>query len=156
MGLRCPNCQGMLTEKVPSCCPYCDADLSKLLTPLETGIMTDFGLALIAGATGLLFGIALVTYAEDLRSPFVLIVLIFGNSLTAWGRAKSLAVSERFGWERFWIVAFCASVGAFWAVLVGLNWVWAIVLSLSGMFVGQLLCHFAKEQWRKERRSRWK
>jgi len=143
----------MLTEKMPLRCPYCGADLSKLLTPLETGITTDFGLASIAGATGLLFGIALVTYAEDLRSPFVLIVLIFGSSLTAWGRAKSLTASERFGWERFWIVAFCASMGAFWAVLVGLNWVWAIVLSLLGMFVGQLLCHFARERWRRERKS---
>jgi hypothetical protein len=153
MGLRCPNCQGMLGEKVPSHCPYCGADLSKLLTPLETGVTTDFGLALLAGATGLLFGIALVTYAEDFRSPFVVIILIFGSSLTAWGRAKSLTASERFGWERFWIVAFCASIGAFWAVLVGLNWAWAIALALLGMFVGQLLCHFAREQWRKERGS---
>jgi len=95
MGLRCPNCQGILGEKVPSHCPYCGADLSKLLTPLETGVTTDFGLALLAGATGLLFGIALVTYAEDLRSPFVVIILIFGSSLTAWGRAKSLTASER-------------------------------------------------------------
>jgi hypothetical protein len=120
---------------------------------LKRGITTDFGLALLAGATGLLFGIALVTYAEDFRSPFVVIILIFGSSLTAWGRAKSLTASERFGWERFWIVAFCASIGAFWAVLVGLNWAWAIALALLGMFVGQLLCHFAREQWRKERGS---
>jgi len=134
-------------------CPHCGADLSKLLTPLETGIMTDFGLALIAGATGLLFGTALVTYAEDFRSPFVLIFLILGSSLTAWGRTKSLKASERFGWERFWIVAFCASIGAFWAVLVGLNLVWAIALALLGMLVGHLLCHFAKEQWRRERKS---
>ncbi len=153
MNLKCPNCQGMLTEKIPPRCPYCDADLSKLLTPLETGIMTDFGLALIAGSTGLLFGIALVTYAEDFRSPFVLIILTFGNSLMAWGRAKSLKASERFGWERFWIVAFCASIGAFWAVLVGLSWIWALSLALSGALIGNILCYFAREQWQKERKN---
>jgi len=135
-------------------CPHCGADLPKILTPLETGVMTDLGLALLAGATGLLFGIALITYAEDFRSPFVVIILVFGSSLMAWGRAKSLSSNERFSWEQFWIVAFCGSIGAFWSVLVGLSWIWALSLALLGMFIGHILCHFAKEQWRRERMNR--
>jgi len=153
MQLRCPNCQGALKEGTAlSRCPNCGADLSKLLTPLETGIMTDLGLTLLAGTTGLLFGIAVVVHVRELRSPFTVVLLVFGCGLSAWGRAKSLKASERFPWERFWIVAFCGSIGSFWAALMGLGWAWSIALAVVGFSVGYLLCRWSQSQWRKERK----
>ncbi|MCS7185901.1 MAG: hypothetical protein N3B10_05730 [Armatimonadetes bacterium] len=153
MRLRCPNCQGMLQEVTTlSQCPNCGADLSKLLTPLETGIMTDLGLTLLAGATGLLFGIAVIAHVKELRSPLSIVILILGSSLAAWGRAKSLKASERFYWERFWIAAFCGSIGAFWTVLMGLSWGWSVVLSLVGSVIGYWLCCYSQKQWQKERK----
>ena len=153
MQLRCPNCQGILREGTKSIhCPNCGADLSKLLTPLETGIMTDLGLTLLAGATGLLFGIAVIVHVKELRSPFTVVTLILGSSLMAWGRAKSLKSDERFSWERFWIVAFCGGIGAFWTVLMGLSWTWSIAFSIVGFVVGYWICRYSQKQWQKERK----
>lgn len=153
MQIRCPNCQGMLKEgTILSQCPNCGEDLSKFLTPIETGIMTDFGLTLLAGATGLLLGIALIAHVKELRSPFIVVLLISGSALAAWGKVKSLRASERFHWERFWIVAFCGSIGAFWTVLMGLSWAWTIALAFVGFVIGYWLCHYSQKQWQKERK----
>lgn len=150
--LQCPNCQSLIKEEMtlPQC-PNCEADLSKLLTPLETGIMTDLGLTLLAGTTGLLFSIVIIVHVEELRSPLTVVLLVVGSSLTAWSRVKSLKANERFLWEQFWIVAFCGSIGAFWALLMGLNWIWSITLAVVGFVIGYWLCCHYKKQWRKER-----
>ncbi len=152
MQLRCPNCQGALKEGATLFrCPNCGADLSKLLTPLETGIMTDLGLTLLSGASGLLFSIALLAHVKELRSLFTVILLILGSGLMAWGKAKSLRANERFYWERFWIGVFFASAGAFWTVLMGLSWVWAVALSFIGFAIGYWLCNCSQKQWQKGR-----
>lgn len=153
MQLRCPNCQGSLKEGTTlSQCPNCGADLSKLLTPLETGIMTDFGLTLLAGTAGLLFSIVIVAHVKELRSTFTVVLLVVGSSLAAWGKVKSLKASERFHWERFWIGVFFGSAGAFWTVLMGLSWVWAVALSLLGFLIGYWLCNCSQKHWQKERK----
>ena len=152
--LQCPNCQGMLrlNDLVAfSKCPNCGADLSKLLTPLETGIMTDLGLTLLAGTTGLLFSIVVIVHVKELRSPLTVVLLVIGSSLTAWSRVKSLKANERFLWEQFWIAAFCGSIGSFWAVLMGLNWIWSITLAVVGFAIGYWICCHYKKQWQKER-----
>ncbi len=152
--LQCPNCQGMLRLNdlvVSSKCPNCGADLSKLLTPLETGIMTDLGLTLLAGTTGLLFSIVVIVHVKELRSPLTVVLLVIGSSLTAWSRVKSLKANERFLWEQFWIAAFCGSIGSFWAVLMGLNWIWSITLAVVGFAIGYWICCHYKKQWQKER-----
>jgi hypothetical protein len=132
-------------------CPNCGADLSKLLTPLDTGIMTDLGLTLLAGTTGLLFGIVVVVHVKELRSPLVVVFVVLGSSLIAWSRVKSLKANERFLWEQFWIAAFCGSIGAFWSVLMGLSWVWSITLAVVGLAIGYWLCRHYQKQWQKER-----
>ncbi len=155
MQIRCPNCQGALKEGSPlRNCPNCGADLTKLLTPLDTGIMTDTGLALIAGAASLLFAITLLVHVKEFRSPLFVAIIVFGGGFTAWAKAKSLTAKERLAWERFWIAAFCASVGAFWTVLMGLNWFWSIALAFVGAIIGYLLCRHSEKQWQKERRDR--
>jgi len=151
--LRCPNCQSALADgSTLYRCPNCGADLSKLLTPLETGLMTDMGIALLVGATSLLFAITLLAHVKEFRSPIFVAIIVFGLSFTAWAKAKSLTAKERFVWERFLIFAFCASAVAFWTVLMGLNWVWAITGACVGIIVGYLLCRYYEKQWRKERK----
>lgn len=115
--------------------------------------MTDFGLALLAAATGSLLFIALATYSKGFRSLFVLSVMVIGSILIALGKAKSITAKERFSWEQVWIVSFCASIGAFWAVLVGLSWVWAFTLAVFGAIFGYCLCLRSKRQWQKERKG---
>lgn len=153
MLLRCPNCQGIFKEGMPSSqCPHCGEDLSKLLTPLETGMMTDFGLTLLAAATGLFVFIALANYAKEFRSLFVFFIVVFGSSLMAWGRSKSLTAKERFSWEQVWVTLFCGSIGAFEAVLMGLNFMWALALACLGLLFGHIVCDYAKRNWQKERK----
>ena len=153
MLLRCPNCQGVLKEGATlSQCPNCGADLTKLLTPLETGIMTDMGLALLAGASGLFIAIALLAHVKEFRSPVFVVIIVLGSSLSAWARAKSLAAKERVAWERFWIVIFCAGIGAFWTVLMGLSWVWTTTAACIGAIIGYLLCRHSENQWQKGRK----
>ncbi|MFN3421572.1 MAG: hypothetical protein ACK40X_07610 [Armatimonadota bacterium] len=152
--MQCPNCQEMLRFNgavALSKCPNCGADLSKLLTPLETGIMTDLGLTLLAGTTGLLFSIVIIAHVKELRSPLIIVLLVLGSSLIAWSRAKSLKAKERFLWEQFWIASFFGSIGAFWAMLMGLSLIWSITLAVVGFAIGYWLCHHYKKQWRKER-----
>ncbi|MCS7265046.1 MAG: zf-TFIIB domain-containing protein [Armatimonadetes bacterium] len=152
MQLRCPKCQSALKEGSQiHLCPNCNADLTKLLTPIETGIMTDGGLALLGGVTGLLFAIVLLVHVKEFRSLILIAIVVLGSSLSAWAKVKSLKAKERLAWERFWIIAFFASVGAFWTVLMGLSWIWAFVIAFLSGCVGYFLCRHSEKQWQKER-----
>lgn len=152
MRFCCPKCQGALREGSNLYfCPYCDADLTKLLTLIETGIMTDLGLAILAGVSGLLFAIVLSVHVKEFRSPIFIAVIVLGSSLSAWSKVKSLTAKERLAWERFWIIAFCASIGAFWTVLMGLSWGWAIAIAFVGAIAGYLLLRHSEKQWQRER-----
>ncbi len=76
---RCPICQGALAEgQILTRCPHCGEELTKLLTPFQTGLLTDFGLGLFGGVTGLLVGIALVNYVSAFRSVFMLTTMAMG------------------------------------------------------------------------------
>ncbi len=154
MPFRCPNCQGLVAEpQSTEICPYCGTNFNRQLTPLETGVLTDFGMVLMGGATGLLLSIAAVTYIPALRSPFTVVVFLLGGTLMAWGHAKNNAAGERLGWEQGWIVAFCGSVGAFYSVLLGLSWHGMVATFGIGLVLGYLLCRQATIQWRKGRRK---
>ncbi len=151
MPLRCPKCQGMLGDnRHLANCPYCGAPLADL-TPLETGLLSDFGVGMIGCAVGFLLSIVLLAYVSPLRSPLTVVASVFGCWLAAWGRAKTLTAQERFSWERLWIIAFCGTIGAFLATLLGLSWQGATAFAGMGLLFGYLLCRQAAAQWWRER-----
>ncbi len=150
--LRCPECQGVLRDNHRFAdCPYCGAPLADL-TPLEIGLLSDFGVGMIGCAVGLLLSIVLLAYVSPLRSSLTVVASVFGCWLVAWGRAKTLTAQERFSWERWWIIAFCGTIGAFVAALLGLSWQSALVLAGVGLMVGYFLCRQAAIQWRREQK----
>ncbi len=149
--LRCPNCQGALPDGKPlATCPYCEAPLAKLLTPLDTGLLTDFGAGLLGGVTGLLWGIALTVFVPDLRSWLFVVAIALGSSLLAWGKARTAFARERFAWERHLIAAFCGSIGIFLIALLGSPFWLGGVAAGVGITVGYRVCDAAEQQWRRE------
>lgn len=151
MRLRCPKCQGILPEGKPvTTCPQCGAEVGEVLTPLETGLLTDFGAGLLGGVTGLLWVIALMIFMPAFRSWLFVVAIVLGSSLLTWFKAKTALARERFGWERHLIAAFCSGIGIFMMALLGSPfWLGGIAAGV-GMAIGYWICNAAEHQWRRE------
>lgn len=147
--LQCPRCRTVLPKGQPlGKCPQCGLSLADHFTPLQTGMLTDFGAGLVGGIMGVLSGVTVGLHLPSLPPGFG---GILGGAL-GWSLARfhigSVPSGKRFRREQWWVSGLIGSIFFFWLTVIGCPLIGSVAGGLVGFSGGWLFCRSSRKRWR--------